>query len=219
MLLISFSKLSTKELAYLGEQTITLSERNSNQEVTSNPVFALLKTKHGTYHEQVMRQTYSGMGPDVQGDDFLRDNQHGGVRQIVRGFARFENSVKCKPAQLLQTYFNETGSINKLNYANESIVLDKLIEKFSTDEGKAAIATLGIKEEVDMFVQSHNNFKNRYTDQVDANSELRQQPSASTLRKEMENVLRGYFSLVSTMKNVNPWKDIYSDLNELLKKF
>ena len=61
MLRVKYSGLSTKQLDYLGEQTIALSEINENKSVIMNPVFEQVKIKHGKYRMVVMKQTYSGL--------------------------------------------------------------------------------------------------------------------------------------------------------------
>jgi len=219
MLSIAFSKLSTKQLDFLGEQTISLSEKNANKEVISNLLFHQLKSKHAEYRGVVIRQTYSGLGEALKNDDIIRGKSHSGIVNIVNGFAAFSDTAKQAPALLLQKIITETGFISRLNYAEESVVLNKLIERFSDPAAVEAIAIIGIDEEVEKLTNIQKRFDAMYTEQLDINSDLRQQPTASSMRRELEDILRSYYSLVSAFKNVVPWKDIYSDLNELLKKF
>lgn len=219
MLSISYSKLTTKKLDYLGEQTIILSEQNNHSEVTSNVLFQQVKTVHADYRVVVMKQTYSGMGAEVAAEDLTRDSFDLGLRKIINGYAAFTGSYKQEYALLLQKIFDQAGSITQLSYAEESIVIGKILEKLSVSDAKNAISALGIDEEVGMLQESQNRFNSLYTEQVDANSDLRQQSSATKMRKQLEDALRAYYGLVSAMSNVEPWKDIYSDLNELLKKF
>ena len=219
MLSISLSKVPTKNLDYLGEQTIVLSEMNSNPDVTANPLFLQLKTTYGRYNLVVIKKTYSGLGEDLKDCDLTRDKFYSNFVRIVDGFAAFADTTKQAPAQLLQKIISETGSINGLSYAAESVVLNKLIEKLSAPDAQTAITALGIGEEVAKLADMQKKFDTLYAEQLDANSDLRQQSSASTMRKELENVLRSYYALVSAMSAVEPWKDIYSDLTELLKKF
>ena len=219
MLKIGLTNLSTKQLDYLAEQTIALSEMNSNTEIIENPVFGQIKTVHRDYRAVVMKQTYSGLGESLSVKDIFRDNCYTNLSNIVSGFAMFEGSPKQAPSLHLKKIFDEAGSIVRLNYADESVVIEKVTERLSTPESKSAISALGITAEVSLFVNAQREFNELYLEQVNANSDLRQQPSASSMRGELENVLRSYYALVSGMSIVQPWKDIYSDLAELLKKF
>ena len=219
MLSISLSKVTTKNLDYLGEQTIALSAINSNSDIVANVLFQQLKTTHAQYNQVVIKKTYSGLGEDLKNLDLTRDRFYSSIVRIVDAFAVFDGTAKQAPAQLLQKVISETGAINGLSYAAESIVLNKLTERFSVPDVQSAISTLGIGEEVTKLADTQKQFDTLYTEQLDANSDLRQQSSASAMRKELESVLRSYYALVSAMSAVEPWKDIYSDLTELLKKF
>ena len=219
MLSISLSKVTTKNLDYLGEQTIALSAINSNSDIVANVLFQQLKTTHAQYNQVVIKKTYSGLGEDLKNLDLTRDRFYSSIVRIVDAFAVFDGTAKQASAQLLQKVISETGAINGLSYAAESIVLNKLTERFSVPDVQSAISTLGIGEEVTKLADTQKQFDTLYTEQLDANSDLRQQSSASAMRKELESVLRSYYALVSAMSAVEPWKDIYSDLTELLKKF
>ena len=218
MLRVYYTRLSTKQLDYLAEQTIVLGEMNANPAVVQNPLFELVKVKHTTYRGVVIRQTYSGKGVDLKDSDTTRDKGHTALDRIVDGFAAFP-TAKQAAALVLQGYFDETGNISSLSYADESVVLEKLIEKLNSAEGQAAIATLGIADEVAMFVQYQADFNRIYIEQIDANSDLRSQKTASGMRRELEDALRNYYGIVSAMSGIDPWNDIYMDLKELLKKF
>ena len=219
MLKIRYGSLSTKQLDYLAEQTIAISEINENTEIVANPVFGQVKTIYGNYHTVVMKQTYSGLGEQLAVKDIFRDNYFSNLSNIVSGFAAFEGSPKQAPALFLKKIFDEAGSVSGLNYADESVVLGKVIEKLFAPESRSASSALGILAEVNMLANAQTEFNELYIEQVNANSELRQQPSASSMRSELENILRSYYALVSGMSSVQPWKDIYSDLAELIKKF
>jgi hypothetical protein len=220
MLSVSFTRISTKNLDYLGEQTVALSEKNSNQAVINNPLFVQVKTVRLNYNLIVIKKTYSGLGSELQNDDIVRDRYFLSFVRIVNGFATFDGSAKQAPAQLLQNIISETGSsVTNLSYTEESVVINKLIERLAAPEAANAVSAIGAVEEVAKLTEVQKKFDSLYTEQLDANSDLRQQPSASSMRKELENALRSYYAFISSMSAIEPWKDIYSDLNELLKKF
>ena len=220
MLRVSFSRISTKNLDYLGEQTIALSEKNHNQGVINNPLFERVRIVRFNYNLVVIKKTYSGMGSELQNDDIVRDKFFAAFVRIVDGFAAFDGAEKQAPAQLLQNIISETGSsVSKLSYTEESVVINKLIERLSAPEAANAVSDIGAVEEVAKLTEIQNKFDATYIEQLDANSDLRQQPSASNMRNELESALRNYYAFISSMNGIEPWKDIYSDLSELLKKF
>lgn len=218
MLQISLTKLSTKKLDNLAEQTIQLSEMNANPEVRNSEALEVVKEEYGIYHEVVIKEATAGMGGDVKLSDLTRDGYHSGLNNILTGFSAFPKTKKGKAAGELIKVFTETGSITKLGYVEETTVLGKLAEKLELPENRALITLLGIEDEVGDFMAAHSDFKQIYTEQVDANSSLRQQPSASSIRRDLESALRSFYSHISNKRTKDGWKDIYSDLDELLKK-
>ena len=46
---------------------------------------------------------------------------------------------------------------------------------------------------------------------------LGQLPSASTIRKNLESAIKNYLALLTAMKNVENWKLIFADINEIVK--
>ena len=217
MLHVKVTSLSTKKLDNLTEQTIVLSERNANQEIVNHPLFVDVKVKYAPYHAIVIKQTYSGMGTEVAQANLLRDTCHGGLHRLLRGFLAFgAESTKGQAAKRLLACFDETGSIAQLGYAEENVVVEKLLEKLETSEMQQQIVILDIGVEVEQLRQAHVAFIDLYLQQIDANSQLRQQSSAGVLRRDLGNALRNYYGYVSVMSGIEPWKDIYADLRELI---
>jgi hypothetical protein len=218
MLHVKLTLLSTKKLDNLAEQTILLSEQNANREIVTHPLFLSVKSSYEPYHANVIKPTFSGLGPEVAQLNLLRDNCHGGLKRVLRGFLAFSDTPKGKAAKQLLGYFDETGSIARLGYAEENVVLEKLIEKLNLPEARELIALLDLRQEVDQLIQRQADFESLYLRQIDANSGLRQQLSATTLRRELGNDLRNYYGYISVMSGIEPWKDIYADLKELIAK-
>ncbi|MDR1897032.1 MAG: DUF6261 family protein, partial [Prevotellaceae bacterium] len=142
MLHVKLSSLSTKKLDNLAGQTIQVSEQNANPEIIGHPLFLAVKASYEPYHAIIIKPTYSGMGPAVAEGDLIRDGYHGGLHRVIRGYLAFGDTEKGLAAKRLLACFDETGSITGLGYAEENVVLEKLIEKLSTPEAQAAISVL-----------------------------------------------------------------------------
>ncbi len=54
-------------------------------------------------------------------------------------------------------------------------------------------------------------------ERVDIDSSLRQTDSASVARVEMENNVKDWLGVVTAMRKVDGWEDLYADLNEVVK--
>lgn len=217
MIEISLSSLSTTNLGTLGNRTVDYSERTAEEEITTHPLLAPVKTETERYNAVVLKKIYSGMGSTVEGADLVRDNYHRSLKSIVAGYAGFTETPKGVAAATLLQVFADTGSIYGLSYADESAVLDKFDEALELPANQAHIATIGMTDEVAAAQQAHAHFKTLFLDQAAANADLRKTPSASSIRHDLENALRNYYALVSAMRDIAPWDDLYLALVELTK--
>ena len=64
---------------------------------------------------------------------------------------------------------------------------------------------------------AHLAFEATFADQSASNAELRNQSSASALRRGLEADLRVFLGFVTNMKEIPGWEIFYNDLNELAK--
>lgn len=217
MIEITFSRLTTTNLGTLGDRTIAYSDQTSDADITGHPLLAEVKTKSEVYNAVILKRIYSGMGTTVEGADLVRDNNHRSLKNILSGFAGFGGTAKGTAAAALLQVFANMGSIYELSYADESAVIDKLLTALTLPTNEAYITTLGLQSEVEALSVAQTNFESLYLEQAAANAELRKQPSASSIRHELEGALRDYYAFVSSMRNIAPWDDLYLVLLELTK--
>lgn len=219
MLRIAYSKLSTKVLGNLSNRSLeVISPAYQSGVLQYNPIVEVLKAKNKDYQDVVIKNTYSGLGDPVAQADMLRDRMFRNLRRMLQGMAAFSHTSKGKAAEALLTVFEETGDINNLSYADENIVIRTLIKRLDEPENMGHLSTAVAKDEYEALRLAQSAFEKMSAEQTDANSALRQKMSASSTRRELEQALRNVFSLVSAMKDVAGWEDLYHDLDELLKE-
>ncbi|HBL33170.1 MAG TPA: hypothetical protein DDZ96_05035 [Porphyromonadaceae bacterium] len=218
MLRISFGKLSTKGLGDFARHVLTALGLRKETILKDSPLVTDLEEKNGRYTKVVIKKIYSDLGDAVGEADLLRDRLYRGVRRILNGLLPFKGTAKGKAAATLLAVFEEVGDIEGLSYGDENTVLDKLVEKLSSEENTALIAEVGITDEVAAMKKAQEDFKTLKDVQADADSSLRQMSSASSIRHELEDSLRNIFAYISGMRNVGEWSDLYYDLNQLIKE-
>lgn len=219
MLRIAYSKLSTKVLGNLSNRSLeVISPAYQSGVLQHNPIVEVLTAKNKDYQDVVIKQTYSGLGDPVAKADMLRDKLFRNLRRMLQGMAAFGHTSKSKAAEALLTVFEETGDINNLSYADENMVIRTLIKRLDEPENMGHLSTAVVKDEYEALRLAQEAFEKVSAEQTDANSALRQKMSASSARRELELALRNVFSLVSAMKDVAGWGDLYHDLDELLKE-
>ena len=217
MIKVPFSSLTTTNLGSLGNRVIEASERTANETITANPLLDETRNKAEVYNAVVLKRIYSGMGTTVEGADLFRDRVYHNLKRMLQGFAGFTDSARGKAAAALLRVFDEAGGIYGLSYADESMVLSKLIGMLDTDENRAHFTLLGIGEEAQLLSEAQSNFEQVFFEQVEANADLRKSPSASSIRHELEDALRNYFAFVSAMRRIEPWRALYLSFKELAK--
>ena len=95
--------------------------------------------------------------------------------------------------------------------------MKKLIEELEKPETLTKLSTLNLETIFNQLKTAQTDFETIYAEQAEANADLRQLPSASAIRKNLEAALKNYLNLLTAMKNVENWKLIYADINEIVK--
>ncbi|RRD59394.1 DUF6261 family protein [Tannerella forsythia] len=219
MLHVNYTELSTKVLGNLSNRTIEIvSPAYQSGVLQSHPLVDTLIATNKSYQTVVIKNTYSGLGDPVAQADLLRDKAYRSLRRMLQGMAGFKDTPRGKAAAALLTVFEETGDIYGLSYADENVVMQTLINRLDEAVNQGHLSTVVAKDEYDALKQAQAAFEAISAEQTDANSALRQKPSASGARRALHLALRDVFSLVSAMKNLPEWSDLYHDLDELIKE-
>lgn len=92
-----------------------------------------------------------------------------------------------------------------------------MIEELEKPENTQRIENLTITTAFNDLKKKHQAFETVFAEQAEANADLRTIASASSTRKELEQRLRSYFSLITAMKDMPEWSKLYYDLNEIVK--
>lgn len=218
MLRINYGRLSTKVLGNLSNRVIAVSSVYAATLLKDNPLLEVLKTNNDHYQQVLVKNIYSGLGDPVAQADLVRDRLYRAFRRMLQGLTVFSDTARGQAARALLTIFEESGDVNNLSYADQNIVMQTLLKRMDRPENTAHLNILGLLDEYTALKNAQMAFEKISAEQTDANSALRQQASASGIRRNLERSLRDLFSLVSAMENVPEWKDLYHDLNELIKE-
>lgn len=218
MLRINYGRLSTKVLGNLSNRVIAASSVYAATLLKDNPLLEVLKTSNDHYQQVLVKNIYSGLGDPVAQADLVRDRLYRAFRRMLQGLTVFSDTARGQAARALLTVFEESGDINNLSYADQNIVMQTLLKRMDRPENTAHLSMLGLLDEYTALKNAQMAFEKISAEQTDANSVLRQQASASGIRRNLERSLRDLFSLVSAMENVSGWSDLYHDLNELIKE-
>lgn len=215
----SVSTLTTKNLATLAERAIvTSSKPEYDALVKTNPLFTAIKEEYAVYDEVYVKQTFSGMGVEVADADERRDLPFRGSRSILEGYMLVDGFSRQQDAKALYAVIELVGQdLNRLSYSEETASMKKLIEEWDKPDNAERITQLNLTEIVEMMKDGQQQFEMIFAGQTQANAALRQKQSASSIRNELEVALRNYLNMVKAMRNVDAWKGLYTELNELVK--
>lgn len=217
MLTLTYRDLSTKVLGNLADRTIELINQSAVDTVINNPLTAELKTRSEEYNTVVIKKTFSGMGVTIEEADLQRDNCDASLKRILAGLAGFKGTPQTDAANQLLSIYEETGSVYTKNYAEESVILDHRLSKLQEPANSALVIQLNLSPQVEAMLTAQTEFNRLYLTQAEANSALRQQHSASSIRKQLEDALRNLYGWINAQRNISPYDKLYADITEMIK--
>ena len=161
---------------------------------------------------------FSGKGQTVAEADRTRDHLFSGIKKFLKGYEKLPSIDNYKIAMDVLSIFKTHGlDLDKLSYSAETAQMKKLIEELEKPETLTKLSTLNLETIFNQLKTAQTDFETIYAEQAEANADLRQLPSASAIRKNLEAALKNYLNLLTAMKNVENWKLIYADINEIVK--
>lgn len=215
---ITLTNLSTKNLATLAQRIINSSQSGNYTIVENHPLLLALTTSYATYDAVYTKLTYSGKGKEVATADKERDDAFSSIKAFLNGYRKLSFAANHTDAEALYTIFKQFGlNLGTLSYSAQTAQLKKLIEALEMPENTQRIDNLAITPAFNDLKTKHEAFETIFAEQAEANADLRTIASATATRKELEQSVRSYLSLVTAMKDVPDWSKLYYDLKEIVK--
>ncbi|MFC4688231.1 DUF6261 family protein [Epilithonimonas pallida] len=215
---ITLSKLSTKDLATLAQRTINVSESGTYAVITAHPLLAELKLKYADYDAVYAKQIYSGKGDSVAQADKERDNAFSDLKGFLNGYRKLSSVANYQYAEDLYQIFKLFGlELYKLSYSSQTAQMKKLIEELEKSDNSQKLKALSLEDAFTDMKNKQEAFETLFAEQASANADLRNQKTASGIRKDLERSLKSFLNLITAMKDVTDWKLFYADVNELVK--
>ena len=186
--------------------------------ISNHPLTATLQNSYDEYDVVYTKQVYSGKGKDVATADHGRDVAYANLKSFLDGYRKLQSATNYQSAEDLYGVFKTFGlDLNRLSYSSQSAQMKKLIEALEIPDNAMKIAGLSLDAAFTEMKTKHEAFEAMFADQAEANADLRQMTSASSIRKDLEKNLKTYLNLLTAMKDVPDWQLLYSDTNELVK--
>lgn len=215
---ITFQKISTKNLATLAERIIASSKNGQYKVVENHELLLAVENEYKPYDVVYSKLTYSGKGSEIAEADETRDKAFSSLKLFLKSYKDLPSMPDVIEAQALYDVFEQFGlDIDRMNYAEESAQMKKLIEALEKPENLARLTTLRLDTSFGKLKDAQERFEALYAIQAEANADLRTLPSASAIRRRLERALRDYIGLLTAMRNVPGWEMIYADIHELVK--
>ena len=215
---ISLVRLTTKNLATLALRVIEASKTGKTQLGQQQPMLMDLEEKYRAYDEVYTKQTFSGKGKSVAEADEARDKAFSSLKNFLWGYRQVSSVPNADQAGELYEVIKLFGTdIDRLSYSAQSAQMKKLIEELDKPENTIKINALSLSTAFMELKTKHQHFEQLYTEQAEANADLRKMPSATAIRRDLEKSLKSYLDLISIMKTQPGWADFYQEVNELVK--
>lgn len=215
---ITLSKLSTKDLATLSQRIINSSESGNFPVISDHPLLTDLKTMFADYDEVYTKQIYSGKGVNVAEADRERDNAFRVLKNFLNGYRKMTTLSNYQFAEDAFQIFRLYGiDVDKESYSRQTAQMKKLIEDLEKPENIQKLHALSLTTAFNDMKSKHEAFEIIFAEQAVANANLRLMKSATAIRRDLEKTIKSFLSLITAMKDIQDWKLLYADLNELVK--
>ena len=215
----ALNRISTVALAALAEDVIKASKEGKHIISEISPLLSALEQEYNTYKDAFVKQTYSGKGKELAKLDEERDDVFSQMRNYLKAFSEAKFVPHHEEAKELYEILKQHDlGLDRKSYAEETALLKKLIESLNDPNNQSKLRAVGLDMTYEELKRKQMDFERLYSEQIEANAELRMEKSASALRKDLENTLRNYLKYIDAMKSVPNYKELYYELNELLKK-
>ena len=214
------NKLTTKGLNDLASRVLKALLALKATILNGFPIVDLLESSFNKYNEVVIKNRSSKLGEYVREKDSLRDKMFRALRASIKSLTQFTGTAKSEAAARLMKIFDEVGDIKSLDYEGQNTLMNTLISRLETAESTADVTTVGMTEEFKQLKQAQLDFEQISDQQSAGNALLQETPYASHIRKDLEEVLRSAFTLVSGMKGQKEkeWDTLYLQLEQYIKE-
>ncbi|MDO4224270.1 MAG: DUF6261 family protein [Bergeyella zoohelcum] len=217
---IGLARLNTITLSALAERLVGASKSGKYTIVVSqHPLLKAVEDEYNAYKDLVNKQTYSGKGASVAEADEARDEAFRTMKQYLKGFAGMKLLPNHSDAAAVYEIFKQHDlNLDKKSYADQSVLLDKLISELEKVENQAKLVSLNLSTTFADLKTKQEAFSRLISEQTEANTELRLTKSASATRKDLERAIRDYLGFATAMKSQPEWNALYTELKEITKE-
>ncbi|WP_262696764.1 DUF6261 family protein [Chryseobacterium sp. 3008163] len=140
------------------------------------------------------------------------------MKNFLNGYRKMTTLSNYQFAEDLYQVFKLYGlEIDKQSYSQQTAQMKKLIEDLEKTENIQKLNALSLIPAFNEMKSKHNAFELIFAEQAGANASLRQMKTASAIRRDLEKILKSFLNLITAMKDIDDWKLLYADMNELIK--
>lgn len=215
---ITLSRLNVGKLATLSQRVIESSKNGQYKLAEEHPLLKNVEKEYEAYNRAYNKTSYSGKGMEVAQADERRDKAFMELKNFLKGYSTLSIAPHHASAVELNKEFEKLSpKVIKLSYAEQTAQFKKLIEILDMEGFQTHFQALNILPAYTELKNAQADFESLFLTQAEANAELRNQASATSIRRALEKSLKDYFSFLTAMQDVKDWALLYKEINELAK--
>lgn len=217
---ISLKKLKTTTLSALAERILVASKSGKYTiALSQHPLLNAIEKENNAYKQLLNKQAYSGKGKEVAELDEARDKAFSSMKNYLKSSVEMPTLPNHQDAVAVYEIFKQNDlNLDKKSYADQSVLLEKLIAELEKKENKEKLTKLNLETAFADLKTKQDAFSRLIAEQTEANTELRLVKSASAVRKDLESVIRDYLGFVTAMKSQPEWSALYTELSEVARE-
>lgn len=215
----NFKKLSVRSLDYGASLIINVTHNNAQQEAKTHPVFLEVEKERNIFTPLVAKDHYTRMSDMLKklNSEILTDIR--GIKNFALGIVAIHSDAdKVNAAQTILNAIKKGGKLYNQKTSELNSRITTVINEFAKPEVQAAFTALALTDAGNSLIEKKKRYDAGSVEHVDKKSEISQTENASTARPRLEEALKDYLALVTAMRKVSGWEDLYADINEVVKR-
>ncbi|HBL32522.1 MAG TPA: hypothetical protein DDZ96_01710 [Porphyromonadaceae bacterium] len=214
----NFRKLSVRSLDYGAKLIIDVTNNNPQEAAKTSPVFQKVVSEHAYFAPLVPVDHYSRMSGPMKTESKEIIALIKGMNSYASGYAAlFPGTEKSQAAQAVTGAIKAGGKLYNQTTGELDSRTEAVLTRLTNPEMEANLTALELTAPVTLLANKKKNYNALTVKRVDKESELKQLDTASEARGRMEDALKDYLSLVTAMRTVDGWQDLYADIEEVVK--
>ena len=184
--------------------------KSGSESIKNSPVVAQLLAVARKLFDVLNREAFSQLSGRVLELDRRRDRAYLAIRSYVNSMLySIDDSIVAAAERVERVLDKYESGIEKLPFLEETTLLRKVIADLQSPEMAADVTTLGMGRLIAELVTATTDFNAVFTDRTADEASIKEEQSATTMRRELQERINGFIGFATYSSMVDPaWGEL-----------